>query len=55
MHYTVITEIKSAYDSYNQSCDPESDEGDGSGSEPDQTTTADTQDEPPSKKSKGEI
>ena len=49
----VVTEIKSAYDNYNQSLTHDSDEGNGSESELEQTDDAsDTLGEPPKKKPK---
>ena len=51
----VVTEIKSAYDNYNQSLTHNSDEGDGRESELEQTDDAsDTLGEPPKKKPKEE-
>ena len=51
----VVTEIKSAYDNYNQSLTPDSDEGNGSESELEQTDdVSDTLGEPPKKKPKEE-
>ena len=51
----VVTEIKSAYDNYNQSLTHNSDEGDGSESELEQTDDAsNTLGEPPKKKPKEE-
>ena len=52
----VVTEIKSAYDNYNQSLTLDSDEGNGSESELEQTDDAsDPLGEPPKKKTKGGI
>lgn len=48
------TEIKSAYDNYNQSLDRDGDDGSGSESELEPTDASDTLDEPPKQKANEE-